>query len=605
MMRSVQFRSHFMTAWALLGFCFFSPARASDSIAPAGIRPQDSPMMEAAWMLHRADSLLEIDRPVAALSMYRGASERSFDPCQRSRAHVGIARIYAGSQNPELATAALQNAHTGFLACDSDVRKEQVIRAADLWLALYQESRAIELIQYELHLEPNDLQLMAKLADLYFTAGLWDQARTQYTLCLNHIEASNPSMKATWLSAIIQTEGIEGKSASDSVVAAFAEVAEIIPRAEAQSHREQIQLTFALEGQHAQALIWAHECVTHADPTNPEALAVAHLRVGNSAVQSHRPLDALIGFHEALKAARLTDNRELVAEILRQKGLFEHERGNSSEALEAFLELDRINAELLALAYPTVASNRETRQFNEQVMPALDPFDQAVFDIQAQRSSPYRSSGWPWIAGLLGIGMLAYARTQRQLKSALHKERRRIIRLRSLVPTDRLPSNMQTVTAESTESSFGDSSLMPNGEWVVTRDSDPRSQCIRTFLAELDEDLKSRISAEINEEVEFSIGPEVRVAIRNLLRGVVEISAQESPITLEVAPKGRTLWQLTLNSRHTGASKALEGLFYGKDALASSRWNELHAQLRKLAGKINIERLSPIEERLTVTLPYL
>jgi len=220
-------------------------------------------------MLHRADSLLEIDRPVAALSMYRGASERSFDPCQRSRAHVGIARIYAGSQNPELATAALQNAHTGFLACDSDVRKEQVIRAADLWLALYQESRAIELIQYELHLEPNDLQLMAKLADLYFTAGLWDQARTQYTLCLNHIEASNPSMKATWLSAIIQTEGIEGKSASDSVVAAFAEVAEIIPRAEAQSHREQIQLTFALEGQHAQALIWAHECVTHADPTNP------------------------------------------------------------------------------------------------------------------------------------------------------------------------------------------------------------------------------------------------------------------------------------------------------------------------------------------------
>ena len=128
------------------------------------------------------------------------------------------------------------------------------------------------------------------------------------------------------------------------MVAAFAEVAEIIPRAEAQSHREQIQLTFALEGQHAQALIWAHECVTHADPTNSEALAVAHLRVGNSAVQSHRPLDALIGFHEALKAARLTDNRELVAEILRQKGLFEHQRGNSSEALEAFLELDRINA---------------------------------------------------------------------------------------------------------------------------------------------------------------------------------------------------------------------------------------------------------------------
>jgi len=596
-----------MSVWALIVFAFslFLPALASDSLQQAAIRSDDSQMIEAAMMLNRADSLLDIDRPVAALSMYRGAAERSFDPCQRSRAHIGIARIYATSQNPDLATVALKNAHTGFLACDSEVRKEQVMRAADLWLELYQESQAIELVQYELNLEPGHLTLMAKLADLYFTAGQWEKAQSQYMLCLSHLEASDPSMQAVWLSAIIQIEGIEGRTAADSVIAAFNKAAEAISLTEAQGHREQIQLTFALEGQHVQALTWAHECVAHVDQTDHKALAIAHLRVGNSAVQSHRPLDALIGFHEAIKAARLTNDRELLAEILRQKGLFEYERGNSSDALEAFLELDQINAELLALAYPTPAKNRETRQFNEQVMPALDPFDQAVLDIQAKRNSPYRSSGWPWIAGLLGIGVLAYARTQRQLKTALHKERRRIIRLRSLVPTDRLPSTITTAATAPAESDFGESSLMPNGEWVVTRDTDQRSQSIRAFLAELDEDLKSRISAEINEEVEFSIGPEVRVAIRNLLRGVVEISAQESPITLEVVPKGKTLWELTLNSRHTGASKALEGLFYGKDALASSRWNELHAQLRKLAGKINIERLSPIEERLTVTLPYL
>ena len=92
---------------------------------------------------------------------------------------------------------------------------------------------------------------------------------------------------------------------------------------------------------------------------------------------------------------------------------------------------------------------------------------------------------------------------------------------------------------------------------------------------------------------------------RNLLRGLVDISAEDHPIALGVEAAEKSHWVLQLDSQHTGASKALEGLFYGKDAMASSRWNELHAQLRKLAGKINIERISPLEERLTLTLPYV
>lgn len=152
---------------------------------------------------------------------------------------------------------------------------------------------------------------------------------------------------------------------------------------------------------------------------------------------------------------------------------------------------------------------------------------------------------------------------------------------------------------------LGGSSLMPNGELIHTSDEDARSQSIQDFLNELDADLQHRIRFNLESDVQFSIGPEVRVVIRNLLRGLADLSSEERPIELGVEASEKSHWVLRLNSQHTGASKAFEGLFYGKDALASSRWNELHAQLRKLAGKINIERLSPLEERVTLTLPYV
>lgn len=571
--------------------------------------PDDQLIAEAGLMLRRGDSLLQADKPVAALAMYTGAAERSLDPCQGARASVGIARIYVDSENPELASASLQTAHAGFLACESEVRREQVIKAADLWLQLHQESRAIELIQHELNLRDDDTELASKLADLWFTAGMWSEAQSQYHFCLNTGAAEDHAGRTAWLSALIQLAGLQSQTVPDSLVKAFDSEAVFLEPQIAQGHREQIHLVLTMEGLHVQALHWAKEILEHTTSNDPAARAVAHLRVANSAMQSHRPLDALIGFHDATKSARQTEDLALLGEVLRQKGLFEHERGNDKEALEAFLELDAINMERLVNSARTAGANKELRQFNEQVMPELDPFEQAVLDVQRSQHSPYQSSGWPWIAALLGIGVLAYARTQKQLKSALRKERRRIIRLRSLVPSDRLPATPQPISTPAVEaldeSDLGSSSLMPNGAWVFTRDVDPRSLSIQAFLHDLDADLLARIQPEIGEDVQLSIGPEVRVAIRNLLRGFAEITSADAPIVLKIGALEKAHWQLSLDSRHTGASKALEGLFYGKDALASSRWNELHAQLRKLAGKINVERLSPLEERLTVTLPYL
>lgn len=561
----------------------------------------DRSIEEANLMLDRGDSLLNLNKPVAALSMYRGAVERTFDPCQQTRARVGIAQIYTASNNPDLALAALEQAQRGFLACEAEVRTRIVVQAADLWLQLHYEGRAIELIQRELDLNPGCTQLNAKLADLWFTGGHWEKARAQYAECIRLCPKQAHDLRADWIGALIQIDVVEGRVPADSLREDFEQEAAYLNPDVAQGFREQIHLVLSMQGLHMAALQWAETILAETPPSDVARMAVAHLRTANSAQFAHRPLDALIGYHEAIKSAREASDWTLLAEALRQKGLFEKDRGNEAEALQAFIELDEIHTE--RLAQQPQSSGRETRQFEEQVLPAMDPFDVAAFELERAQSSPYRSTGWPWIAGILGIGVIAYARQQRYLRAALHKERRRIIRLRSLVPADRLPGTPSAPVQTDVE--LGTSSLMPSGEFIHTGDGDARSQSIQAFLNELDADLQSRIQFNIKKDVQFSIGPEVRVVLRNLLRGLVDLSEEDRPIALGVEAAEKSHWVLQLDSQHTGASKAFEGLFYGKDALASSRWNELHAQLRKLAGKINIERISPLEERLTLTLPYV
>ena len=103
------------------------PAAAHDDAAQAVTT--DSSIEEADLMLDRGDSLLTLNKPVAALSMYRGAVERTFDPCQQARAQVGIAQIYTDSNNPNLALAALEQAQRGYLACEAELRTSIVVQA--------------------------------------------------------------------------------------------------------------------------------------------------------------------------------------------------------------------------------------------------------------------------------------------------------------------------------------------------------------------------------------------------------------------------------------------------------------------------------------------
>ena len=183
---------------------------------------------------------------------------------------------------------------------------------------------------------------------------------------------------------------------------------------------------------------------------------------------------------------------------------------------------------------------------------------------------------------------------------ALKKERRRLIRLRSLVPSDRLSQDFEIETVP--QESLSNGSLMPNGAFVYMRDDNPSVQSIQAFMSELDEDIQSTIAWDSGSDLQFTIGPDVRVALRNLIRGYIELSHDQQDVQVQIEQMDAH-WKFSISSDHTEASKALRGLFYGKDALASSRWNELHAQLRKLTGKIQVERISPVREKLSVILP--
>lgn len=560
---------------------------------------QDAASIEAAQMLTRGDSLLHLGRPVAALSMYRGAEERSFDPCLISRARMGIAEVHVKSHNPEQARNALLLASSGLLACSASNRLELTILASDLWLLLQQEEKSSAILRREIKVQPDQLLLHSRLAKIAFISGDWGNSRDAIQYCLEQTQSDQTEEQtAEWLSYLIQLNIIEGLSPNDSVIQSFHTVSSQIPLKAAQEHRKHIYKLLELENYHLLAFDWAQLILEFTPLEEPESLAQAQLLLAQAADLANRPLDAVIGFHEAIKAARTSTNQILLAKTLRSKARFEEKRSNPTAALLSMFEVDSIQSALfLGLS---MTENRPNRSFQEQVLPEPDPFDRAVAGLEMNQSRRPDLGGWPWIAAILAIGLLAMNRSYRSAQYALKKERRRLIRLRSLVPSDRFSIDTENLTEPN--EAISNKSLMPNGAFIFTNDDNPSDQSIHAFMSELDEDIQSTIAWELDGDLQLTIGPDVRVVLRNLIRGFIELSHDQQNVQVQVE-RMQAHWKFSISSDHTEASKALKGLFYGKDALASSRWNELHAQLRQLTGKILIERISPVREKLSVILP--
>lgn len=563
---------------------------------------QEGGVNEARHMIIRGDSLLESGKPVAALAMYRGAEERSFDPCLMALARTGIAAVHTQSGNPTLASSALQLASSGLLACGEENRLKPTLLAADLWLEMQQEEKAASVLFKELKVHPNNLDILTRIAEIHFITGEWNRSIEFFEKCLDlQKEQTTHFERANWLSHLVQIQIVQDHSLSDSLLLDFEAAITNLPQSQNLTHRIHIQFILAAEGLNRMAVEWAEKILDLTPVDDPESRCVAHLRLADAAQRAHSPLEALIGFHEAIKAARHSNDPDLLAEALRQKAQFETERENYIEALFAMQTVDSLNTAIIAAF--RASNKRPVRAFTEQMLPEPDPFDRAAFSLATGTASDHSKGAWPWLAALFAIALIAMSRSHRDIRANLKKERRRLIRLRSLVPTDRLPEEMEHPIPTSGHD-LGASSLMPNGTLVFTHDDDPNVQPIDEFLQSIDSEISQPMEWSITASTHLFVGPEVRTALRNLLRSFIELSSQQETIEVQIEQHEEN-WNFSLSSDHTEASKALRGLFHGKDAVASSRWNELHAQLRQLAGRIQIERMSPIRERLTITLPYV
>ena len=204
---------------------------------------------EAMLMLQRGDSLFKISKPVAALAMYRGAEERSFDPCLIALSRIGIARVHAQSNNDTQASSALNMASDGLVACSEEDRLNCALQAANLWLDLQKEERAAAVLRRELKVQPNNILLLSRLAELSFIAGDWIQALKSFTFCIQKTEtAVSMEQQAKWLGYMVQIEIIQNQSIPDSLNGLFHSVLGQIPLADAQAHREQIHMLLSSEG---------------------------------------------------------------------------------------------------------------------------------------------------------------------------------------------------------------------------------------------------------------------------------------------------------------------------------------------------------------------
>ena len=545
----------------------------------AGQTPSTGHSPEAARLLIQADSMLQADKPVSALTLYRGVTNHTFDLCQLAQAHEGMAQVYLRTGNEVEAQAALTQAAQGLIGCDHVTRLRLVQRLAEGWMALYQEETALQLVEDELTRQPDAPALMTLRVRIEFARGEFRAAEAAVDRLLHHIaqDGATPALrvelqKIKILSHLFATETLtaEDLSALDRELLA-------LPAPEALAVRESIFESIAARNLHEQAWTWASQMLAKTPPNDAEALARTYLKMATSAHRAQREIDAVFAHEQAVRQAGLSGNNLLLADALRAHAYFERDRGNETAALGCLWQLDSLQHALLLAQGRGISPN--AKSFVAQTTADPDPFESAVAQIQSGQHLPHRSGMWPWWLALLALALLSFGLHNRQLRRTLRTERSRMVRLRSMVPL-----SPETWTAESEPADVA--SL----------------QDVRTFLRELDAELLHPIRWEVTEDTQVTLTPQVRQTLRQLLQRFKELGGQNHPIDIRVEQIGRE-WRFSLASEHTEASKALQGLFTGRESAGTPVWRQVYQQLQAVAARVMVERISSHRERLTVTLP--
>ena len=531
-------------------------------------------------LLHRGDSLLAAGRPVAALAMYRGAEQRATDPCQLAQAHTGIGVVHAASGNAEPATDAWKTALRGLSACTAPDRERLSLELAQGYVRLHLEDEARGIVVQELRRQPNSVQLKQMLARIAFIQGDWELAELASTEGLNlltggvdvaHLTLKDRRPFTELMHLRVKSHALAHHNLPDSLKGPYKEALETLAAIDAQGYREELHRILDAEGMHAEALAWARDLLIATPALEPVRYAEAALRVALSARAAGRPMEALIAFHDATAAAQRAGSPEVLVEIHREAAGFDVERGDLAGAVERYQALDSVQQVLLAAANPESGADRKA--FTEQLVDEEDPFERD--EAAGGGAGRGGSGGWPWIVALLGLGWIAFAAQAGTLRRALRMERGRVIRLRSLVPAERLGGGQPAPSQ--------------------TPDEDPVS--IAAFLTGLDRELAESVDWNVPTDFAEHLSGDQQEAIRNLLRGIAELPDTGARIQAEVLalPGG---WRLSLSGDGSGMTEAMRGLFSGTHD--AGRWASVQGSLRAIAARLTVERSSDMREKVHV-----
>ena len=127
-------------------------------------------------MLDRGDSLLTLNKPVAACPCTAGPSSARLTLVSKPGAGWNCADLY-GQQQPQSGVGCTRTGAAWVFGVRSRTANAHRCASRRPLVAAAFEDRAIALIQRELDLNPGCTQLNSKLADFWFTGGHWEKAR--------------------------------------------------------------------------------------------------------------------------------------------------------------------------------------------------------------------------------------------------------------------------------------------------------------------------------------------------------------------------------------------------------------------------------------------
>lgn len=585
------------SSFMLWGICSGNPVHAQP---PAQAKPKED-AATASVMIARGDSLQAAGKWVAALSMYKGAQQRTYDPCLTSPAAAGIAEVHLKSLNYHEARWSTESAAEFAAQCGHP--HELILRISDLWIGLNEDIAARDLIDAALEAHPHPALWSEKVLLAQLSGHPESILRAFKTWASGDGERDTPLRVAQVRGVVLQAQIMRDTVWHAHEERAFEEALAAISPLEECALREQVYLVLKAKGQVLNALQWAR-IIRDKTPTDDLAgLTLAELRIAHCARDAHRPLDALIAYHEAERAARKTGDRTLLAETLRQVASFETDRGHHRAALAAWSQVDSLQQ--LMLAQLTPANIRNRRDFSTFVSPIADAFDQAAEDHLAafsatSRSVDLRSNPWVWVAVIGWIGLLSFAMKNRALHRIVQRERQRLVTLRQWIHAN--PS-LDVPASEGENINLRELSLVPkiHGEPV---------ESIESILQSLDEAIDHPIEFEILSLrpilLPLSMGRKIRPLVRELLKLQTHSEIFGSaPIHIQVIDRERE-WQIRLNGPRISTAPSLRALFQPLPNLQTSEsgmW--LRSAMRDLAAQLTVERSEGHSESWVFTMPNL